>query len=107
LDEPGVRAIRGDEAVRVIVEALLRTQGESVDESQVEPIIDAIKSYLSGRKLDRALFADEKLHEQFEDVSEASRILQRHILTEYVTAARVSRLLFATFSSSAYCLATP
>jgi nuclear cap-binding protein subunit 1 len=70
LDEPGVRANRGDEAVRIIVEALLRMQGERIQDSQVEPLLEAIRSYLPGRKLDRALFTEEKHNEQFEDVRE-------------------------------------
>lgn len=66
LDEPGLHAARGDECVKIIVEALLRL-GPSVDGT--DGLKDGVRAHLDARKLDRAIFGEEDVARQFEDVS--------------------------------------
>lgn len=66
LDEPGLRAARGDECVRIIVEALLRLGGGAVG---TETLRDGVQSYLAGRRVEKELFGDADTSGQFEDVS--------------------------------------
>lgn len=70
LDEPGLRAARGDECVRIIVEALLRLPRDAVG---TESLRDGVQTYLAGRKFDRELFGDANIVGQYEDVSQTFR----------------------------------
>lgn len=70
LDEPGLRASRGDECVRIIVEALLRLGGDAVG---TEGLRDGVQSYLANRRVEKELFSDAETSAQFEDVRIVSR----------------------------------
>ncbi|BGP23709.1 Nuclear cap-binding protein subunit 1 [Rhodotorula toruloides] len=67
LDEPGLRAARGDECVRIIVEALLRLDENALAESGVGTLRDGVQAYLSSRRIDNDLFADEASKAQCQD----------------------------------------
>lgn len=66
LDEPGLRAARGDECVRIIVEALLHF---GTEQPGIEDLKNSVQNYLSSRRIDRGLFGDAETAGQFEDVS--------------------------------------
>ncbi|CEQ40467.1 SPOSA6832_02087, partial [Sporobolomyces salmonicolor] len=66
LDEPGLRAARGDECVRIIVEALLRLEG-ATEGSGVETLREGVHNYLGARRIERELFADEETKGQWAD----------------------------------------
>lgn len=66
VDEPGLRAARGDECVRIVVEALLRL-GPGAEET--ESLRDGMQSYLAARRLDTELFADAETSGQYKDAS--------------------------------------
>ncbi|KAK4056523.1 Nuclear cap-binding protein subunit 1 [Microbotryomycetes sp. JL221] len=63
LDEPGLRAARGDECVRIIAETILRL-GEV---EGLDSLKDSLQSYLSARQIDKNVFAAEGAQDQFED----------------------------------------
>ncbi|GAA6014699.1 hypothetical protein JCM10207_006907 [Rhodosporidiobolus poonsookiae] len=68
LDEPGLRAARGDECVRIIVEALLRLDTSLVDaDSGLNTLRDGVQGYLASRRVERELFADEETKGQWQD----------------------------------------
>ncbi|GAA5821849.1 hypothetical protein JCM11251_004742 [Rhodosporidiobolus azoricus] len=68
LDEPGLRAARGDECVRIIVEALLRIDAEALAaEGGVDTLRDGAQGYLESRRVEKAVFADEENREQWQD----------------------------------------
>ncbi|BGO90576.1 hypothetical protein NBRC10512_005296 [Rhodotorula toruloides] len=67
LDEPGLRAARGDECVRIIVEALLRFDENALAEPGVDTLRDGVQSYLSSRRIEKDLFADEATKVQWQD----------------------------------------
>ncbi|GAA5895142.1 hypothetical protein JCM6882_008291 [Rhodosporidiobolus microsporus] len=68
LDEPGLRAARGDDCVRVIVEALLRVEADKLaGESGVDTLRDGVQGYLGSRRVEREVFADEENREQWQD----------------------------------------
>lgn len=94
LDEPGLRAARGDECVRIIVEALLRLDENALAESGVETLRDGVQSYLSSRRIEKDLFADESTKAQWQDVRLPSRSLfGATLLTQFATrpASRAAR----------------
>ncbi|KAK4055782.1 Nuclear cap-binding protein subunit 1 [Microbotryomycetes sp. JL201] len=63
LDEPGLRAARGDECVRIVAETILRLGNvEGTD-----ALKDSLQSYISARKIDKELFAAPGCQEQYED----------------------------------------
>ncbi|GAA5864299.1 hypothetical protein JCM1840_006735 [Sporobolomyces johnsonii] len=66
LDEPGLRAARGDECVRIIVEALLRLDG-ATEGSGVETLREGVHNYLGARRIEKELFADEETKGQWAD----------------------------------------
>lgn len=66
LDEPGLRAARGDECVRIIVETLLHY---GPDQAGTDSLQNSVQTYLSSRRIDRGLFGDAETAGQFEDVS--------------------------------------
>ncbi|KAL8276473.1 hypothetical protein RQP46_011123 [Phenoliferia psychrophenolica] len=57
LNEPALRAARGDECVRVVVESLLRLGPSKAGETG--GLRDAVQSYLAGRRIDREVFGGE------------------------------------------------
>ncbi|EGU12551.1 hypothetical protein RTG_01084 [Rhodotorula toruloides ATCC 204091] len=67
LDEPGLRAARGDECVRIIVEALLRLDENALAEPGVDTLRDGVQAYLSSRRIEKDLFADEATKAQWQD----------------------------------------
>ncbi|GAA6063502.1 hypothetical protein JCM10212_004764 [Sporobolomyces blumeae] len=67
LDEPGLRAARGDECVRIIVEALLRTDGSDAESSGVETLKTGVQNYMAGRRIEKDVFADEETKAQWVD----------------------------------------
>lgn len=73
LDEPGLRLSRGDECVRIIVEALLRLEGGDEGAFQaaggLETLKEGIQGYVDARKVGKDAFADEETKEQWVDVS--------------------------------------
>ena len=58
LDEPGLKATRGDECVRIIIEALLRLDSTALSEPAVEMLREGIEGYVSSRRIEKELFAD-------------------------------------------------
>ncbi|GAA5870142.1 hypothetical protein JCM8547_006899 [Rhodosporidiobolus lusitaniae] len=68
LDEPGLRAARGDECVRIIVEALLRLDSAAIaGEVGIDTLRDGVQGYLSSRRIEMELFADEETKGQWQD----------------------------------------
>lgn len=67
LDEPGLRASRGDTCVRIVVEALLRIGGG--DGSEAESLRAGVEAYASGRRVEKELFGEGETGGQFDDVS--------------------------------------
>ena len=70
LDEPGLRSSRGDECVRIIVEALLRLE---VDEHEFElgggeSLKEGVRVYGESRRVEKDCFADEETKGQWVDV---------------------------------------
>lgn len=66
-DEPGLRASRGDDCVRIIVESLLRmggTHGEGA-----EGLRGAVQNYLATRRIEEEIFGEGDAGSQHEDVS--------------------------------------
>ncbi|KAM0788666.1 hypothetical protein ACM66B_002765 [Microbotryomycetes sp. NB124-2] len=63
LDEPGLRAARGDECVRIVAEAILRLGNIEGTDS----LKDSLHSYVAARKIDKQLFASPDCQEQYED----------------------------------------
>lgn len=66
-DEPGLRASRGDDCVRIVVESLLRlggTHGEGT-----EGLRGAVQTYLATRRVEEELFGEGDAGSQYEDVS--------------------------------------
>lgn len=92
LDEPGLRAARGDECVRIIVESLLRLGRDG--SAGTEALRDGVQVYLAARKLEKDLFSDADNASQYEDVSFSvlACILTQNLTHTDVTAARNSRL---------------
>ncbi|GAA5880762.1 hypothetical protein JCM16303_004343 [Sporobolomyces ruberrimus] len=74
LDEPGLRLSRGDECVRIIVEALLRLEGGDEGAFQaaggLETLKEGIQGYVDARKVGKDAFADEETKEQWVDTLE-------------------------------------
>ncbi|GAA5927562.1 Sto1p [Sporobolomyces koalae] len=74
LDEPGLRLSRGDECVRIIVEALLRLEGG--DEGAfaaaggLDSLREGIQAYADARKVGKDAFADEETKGQWVDTLE-------------------------------------
>lgn len=64
LDEPGLRATRGDECVKIVAETLLRLG----DVQGTEPLRDSLQSYMTARRIDKEIFADVESQAQYEDV---------------------------------------
>jgi len=69
LDEPGLKATRGDECVRIIIEALLRLDSTALSEPAVEMLREGIEGYVSSRRIEKELFADGENQAQWLDVS--------------------------------------
>lgn len=69
LDEPGLRAARGDECVRVIIEGLLRLDTSSLSDPGVETLREHVHTYMSARRLEKELFAEGENQAQWLDVS--------------------------------------
>ena len=65
LEEPGLRASRGDECVRIIVEGLLRL-GSAVEGT--DGLRDGVQAYLTSRKINTELFEDKDTAGQLQDV---------------------------------------
>ncbi|KAK4700512.1 nuclear cap-binding protein subunit 1, partial [Phenoliferia sp. Uapishka_3] len=57
LSEPGLRASRGDECVRVVVESMLRM--EPSESGETDGLKDSVQSYLAARRIDREVFGGE------------------------------------------------
>lgn len=88
LDEPGLRASRGDECLRIVVEALLRLgpapaapegeapadDAEGGGEEGQERLREGVQSYLSARRVERELFGDRDSADQWEDVSDSAHL---------------------------------
>lgn len=66
MDEPGLRAARGDECARIIVEGLLRLGRDG--SSGTEALRDSVQVYLAARKIEKDIFGDAENSGQFEDV---------------------------------------
>lgn len=67
LDEPGLRASRGDECARIIVEALLRLDAATLADPTIDTLRDGVQAYLSSRRIERELFADREHQSQWND----------------------------------------
>lgn len=67
LDEPGLKATRGDECVRIIIEALLRLDSTALSEPAVEMLREGIEGYVSSRRIEKELFADGENQAQWLD----------------------------------------
>lgn len=66
------KAARGDECVRVVGEALLRSNLLASTEGRVEgvdAVLSSMKTYMASRKLERGLLNDDALAAQYDDVS--------------------------------------
>lgn len=69
LDEPGLKATRGDECVRIVIEALLRLDSAALSKPAVEMLREGIEGYVSSRRIEKELFADGENQAQWLDVS--------------------------------------
>lgn len=69
LDEPGLRASRGDTCVRIVVEALLRVGGGAGPEAA--SLRAGVEAYAAGRRVERELFGEGETGGQFDDHLEA------------------------------------
>ncbi|GAA5893972.1 hypothetical protein JCM8208_001295 [Rhodotorula glutinis] len=67
LDEPGLRASRGDECARIIVEALLRLDASTLADPSIDTLRDGVQAYLSSRRIVRELFAEREHQAQWND----------------------------------------
>ncbi|ORY91755.1 MIF4G like-domain-containing protein [Leucosporidium creatinivorum] len=90
LDEPGLRAARGDECVRIVVEALLHLDRAT---EGTEGLRDSVQSYLAARRLDKELFADAETAGQYEDHLE---ILISTLTSESTTGPSVLPNIFTS-----------
>ncbi|GAA5937525.1 hypothetical protein JCM10213_007267 [Rhodosporidiobolus nylandii] len=92
LDEPGLRAARGDECVRIIVEALLRLDATAVaGDVGIDTLRDGVQGYLASRRIERELFADEETKGQWQDPLE-------HLVTSLTSATSPEEGTFAVNS---------
>ncbi|GAA5986795.1 hypothetical protein JCM10908_000901 [Rhodotorula pacifica] len=67
LDEPGLKATRGDECVRIVIEALLRLDSVALSEPGVELLREGVETYISSRRIEKELFADGENQAQWLD----------------------------------------
>ena len=100
LDEPGLKVTRGDECVRIVIEALLRLDSAALSEPAVEMLREGIEGYVSSRRIEKELFADGENQAQWLDVS--SQILLLSPDSPFIDLTRCLQPLehlFAAFRS--------